>query len=133
MPFVLVSPTVGEDVVLEGHVDAARLGVLMSSVAGAWIRRRLQAGATIEHALTTFPYPEMTDRAMMPVLVSGSEIENIRGELTAREAAVLYSGGKLPAELLEAHLANDRKVRKAYGVAPDATDDVCLGAMDASC
>ncbi|NMX03065.1 class I SAM-dependent DNA methyltransferase [Mobiluncus mulieris] len=99
------------------------LGVLMSRVHNAWLRRvggrlkgdyRYSAGVVYN----TFVWPEVTPGQREAIEATAQGILDVRAGYPEAALAELYDPGKMPDDLKAAHERNNHAVAKAYGVSP---------------
>lgn len=106
-----------------GFIENATLydfGVLSSSIHMTWMRTvagRLKSDYRYSKDIVydTFPWPEPTEREREKIERTAQRILDIRALYPDCSLADLYDPIAMPADLLKAHIRNDRAVQMAYG------------------
>lgn len=119
-----------EHVVSTAKADLYSFGFFVSSVAYLWITRHAQKDVHLAATIAAFPMPEHPKVPPLEIVPYAAKILEARGTREPEATAELYASGHLPEDLLKAHFLNDRIIRSAYGLSPDAPDDECLELME---
>lgn len=116
-------------------------GILESNVHMAWMRvvcGRLKSDYRYSKDIVynNFPWPvgagfipARTDAAQSEISQTAQAILDARARYPDSSLADLYDPVSMPADLLEAHRANDRAVMAAYGFSPKMTEPECVAAL----
>ena len=111
------------------NATLCHFGVLTSSVHMAWMRTvagRLKSDYRYSKELVynTFPWPDL--RVSAPprerIEKAAQHILDVRAKYPDCSFAELYDENLMPPDLRAAHVANDRAVLAAYGLAPDTPE-----------
>ena len=125
--FVADDVVLGPDMLAMGNATYYEFGILSSAPPVAWLCAVAKpAGASFNYAIervyNTFPWPEdLSDEQRAKIEHSARKIEQVRASIPDFSFAKHYTVDNMPAELKEAHRANDEAVLAAYGLPPDAS------------
>ena len=129
MPMELIQPNViaGSSILLIPEASLYVLGVLESSVHMYWLKvvtGRLGTGFRYSNGLVynNLPWPHPTAKQKEKVEKTAQAILDARDLEPNSSLADLYDKDLMPIALRKAHEANDKAVREAYGLSPDATE-----------
>ena len=103
------------------------LALLQSSMHMTWVRSvggRMKSDYRYSNTLcyNTFPFPEIGDQTRAEMEVQGLSLLAARERWPDRSLAELYDPDKMPANLREAHEANDALVDSLYRTKPFGSD-----------
>ena len=106
-------------------------GILTSSIHMIWTRAvcgRLEERYrySIEVVYNNFPWPNPTTEQKRKVESLAQKILDVRAAYPNSTYAELYNPETMPTDLLQAHSALDKQVKKLYGLNSSASDTECI-------
>lgn len=114
--------------------DTYIFGVVTSNVHMAWVRAvcgRLGEGLRYSGKIVynNFPWPQPTPQQKARIEQTAQQILDVRAKYPDCSLADLYDDLVMPADLREAHRANDRAVMAAYGFSTKMTESECVAEL----
>ena len=105
-------------------------GVLTSSLHMSWMRAvcgrlEMRYRYSIKIVYNNFPWPEPTSAQRNSIEHAAQRVLDAREDERESTYADMYDQNAMPDELRRAHIALDRAVKSAYGLANTATEDDC--------
>lgn len=106
-------------------------GVLTSSIHMTWMRAvcgRLEERYrySIEIVYNNFPWPSANDEQKARLEALAQAVLNVRDRYPDTSYKVLYNVATMPDDLIQAHRALDRYVKRLYGLSATATERDCI-------
>lgn len=113
------------------NISLYHFGVLESNVHMAWVRTvcgRLGEGLRYSGKIVynNFPWPQPTPQQKVKIERTAQHILDVRAKYPDCSLADLYDDLVMPADLREAHRANDRAVMAVYGFSTKMTESECM-------
>lgn len=122
----------GPDMLAIGNATYYHFGVLSSAPHFSWLCAAAGSSEgmfkyTAERVYNTFPWPhDVSDEQRANIENAARMIDEARKAIPDFRFADHYTVDGMPAELKEAHRANDAAVLAAYGLPPDAPETVFM-------
>ncbi len=138
LPLDFMQPTNGlcsNKLKLFAHASLYHFSVLTSSVHMAWVkvaagRLKMDINYSTELVYNTFPWPQKVDSKLQQKMENAAQkILDTRNKHQGRSLAQLYDREAMPADLRQAHHANDLLVLQAYGFDTSWSRDELFAAL----